>query len=75
MKTIPIESTIGLDRRATLNEVLYAMSLWPQSTFALVVACDDPREMGSAFSDRACNLPEDIAWVELAGEIPDSKSN
>jgi hypothetical protein len=75
MMIIDIESPVGLDRLATLNEVRYAMSFSSQGALGFVVACDDFRKMDSDFSGRGVNLPEDIVWLEVASEMLDSKSN
>jgi hypothetical protein len=75
MKPVEIESPIGLDRLATWNEVLCAMSFSSQGAFELIGACDNFREMDPDFSDRACTIPEDIMWLAIAGEMLDSKSN
>ena len=75
MKPIDIDSSIGLDRLATLNEVRYAMSFSSQGALGFVVGCDDFRTMDSDFSGRGVNLPEDIVWLEIASEMLDSKSN
>ena len=75
MKPIGIESPTGLDRLATWNEVRRALSFSPQGTFVLVGACDDFREMDSDFFGRACNVAEDIVWLAIASEMPDSASN
>ena len=77
MKPLEIESPIGLDRLATWNEVLCAMSSSSQGAFELISACDNfrEREMDSDFSGRACNIPEDTMWLAIAGKMLDSKRN
>jgi hypothetical protein len=75
MKPVDIESSIGLDRIATWNEFIRAMSVSSEGAFALVGACDNLREMGSDFSGAACNLSEDAMWLAIISEMPDSKSN
>ena len=75
MKPVDIGSSIGLDRLATWNEVMCAISVSAQGAFALVRASNDLREMDSDFSVSACNLPEDDMWLTIAREMPDSKSN
>jgi hypothetical protein len=75
MKPLDIESPIGLDRLATWNEVRCAMSFSSQDAIELVTACDDFREVDSDLSGRACNLPEDMMWLEIASEIVNPKSN
>lgn len=75
MKPIDIGSTIGLDRFATWNEVMFAISFSADGTFALVRDNDDLREVDSDFSGSTCNFPEDDLWLAIACEMPDSKSN
>jgi hypothetical protein len=75
MKPVVIESPFGVDRLATWNEVIYAMS--PSSHFATEIAAprDDSSEMDSDSSGRAGNLSEDDMWLALVSEMPDSKCN
>ena len=75
MKSVELGSSIGLDRFATWNEVMCAISVSAEGTFALVRDSDDLREADSDFSGSACNLPEDDMWLAIAREMPDSKSN
>jgi hypothetical protein len=75
MKPVDIGSTIGLDRLATWNEVMCAISVSAEGTFALVRDSDDLREADSDFSLSACNLTEDDMWFGIAREKRDSKSN
>jgi hypothetical protein len=75
MKPVDIESPIGFDRFATWNEVICAISVSSHGALALGGACNDLREMDSDFSGSACNLSEDDAWLAMAREMPDSKSN
>jgi hypothetical protein len=76
MNLAAIESSIGLDRLATWDEVRSAISFPSQGAFELVGTRDDCREMmDSDFIDRLCILSEDIMWVAIVGEIPDSMSN
>jgi hypothetical protein len=75
MKLVDIESSIGLDRLATWNEVRCAMSVSSQGALEVIGACDDFRKMDSDFSRRACNLPADIMWLAIISEMPDSISN
>jgi hypothetical protein len=75
MKLIDIESSIGLDRLATWDEVRCAMSFSSHDAFELVGACDAFREMDSDFSGRACHLPDDIVWLAMVNEMLDSTSN
>ena len=73
MKLADIESSIGLDRLATWNEVRCAMSF--SSQCAIELAGDDFREMDSDFSGRACNLREDIMWLAIASGLLNSAGN
>ena len=75
MKPVDIGSSIGLDRLATWNEVMCAISASAEGTIALVRESNDLRESDSDFSVGACNLPEDDLWLAIALEMPDSKSN
>jgi hypothetical protein len=75
MKHVDIESVIGLDRLATWDEVRCAMSFSSPGAFGHLDACNDFREMDSDFSGRACNPPEDIAWLAIASKMLDSTSN
>jgi hypothetical protein len=75
MKPVDIESPIGFDRFATWNEVICAISVSSHGALALGGAANDLREMDSDSSGRACNLSEDDAWLAMAREMPDSKSN
>ena len=75
MKPVDIGSSIGLDRLATWNEVMCAISVSAEGTFALVRDSDDLREADSDFSISACNLTEDDMWLAIAREMRDSKSN
>jgi hypothetical protein len=73
MRSVDIGSSIGLDRLATWNEVMCAISVSAEATFARVHGIDDLREADSDIS--ACDLSEDDMWVAIAREMPDSKSN
>ena len=75
MKSVELGSSIGLDRFATWNEVMCAISVSAEGTFALVRDSDDLREADSDFSISACNLTEDDMWLAIAREMRDSKSN
>jgi hypothetical protein len=75
MKSVSVESPMGLDRLATWNEVRCAMSISSQVAFELIGTSRDFREMGSDFRGGACNLPEDNMWLAIASEMPDSLSN
>ena len=75
MKPVDIGSSTGLDRLATWNEVMCAISASDEGTFALVHDSNDLREADSDFSVSACNLPEDDLWLAIAREMQNSKSN
>jgi|HubBroStandDraft_4_1064222.scaffolds.fasta_scaffold1448606_1 hypothetical protein len=75
MKPVDIGNSFGLDRFATWNEVMCAISFSAEGTFALVRESDDLRKEDSDLSGSACNLSEDDLWLAIACEMPDSKSN
>jgi hypothetical protein len=75
MNPVVIESSIGLDRVATCNEVRYAMAFPSQIPFESVGARDDLIEMDSRVSGHARDLSEDAMWLAIAQEMPDSKCN
>ena len=75
MNLVAIESPIGLDRLATWDEVRSAMSFSSQGAFQLVGTYDECREVDSNFTGRSCNLSEDIMWLAIVSEMPDSTSN
>jgi hypothetical protein len=73
----PVDSTspFGLDRLATWNEVMCAISVAPEGVLAPDGAYNDLRESDSDFSGSARNLPEDDMWFALVRETPGSKIN
>lgn len=75
MKPVDIGSSIGLDRFATWNEVMCAISLSAEGTLALVRDSGDLSDADSDFSVSACNLPEDDMWLAIARDMPASKSS
>jgi hypothetical protein len=75
MKPAKIESSIGLDRLATWNEVRCALSFLSQGASELAGACDDSREVDPDIRGRACNLPEDIMWSVIVSKMAYSNSN
>jgi hypothetical protein len=75
MKPVDVESSIGLDRLATWNEVLCAMSGSSPGGFALAGTRAAFRKADADFSGGAGNLPEDTLWLALVSEMPDFKSN
>lgn len=74
MKPIHAASSFGLDRLATWNEVMRAISV-SSEVLALGGADSDLREMDSDVGGRARNLLEDDMWLTVARETPGSKSN
>ena len=75
MKPVDIRRTIGVERFATWNEVMCAISFSAEGTIALVRESDDLRKEDSDLSGCACNLSEDDLWLAIACEMPDSKCN
>jgi hypothetical protein len=70
-----IESSVGLDRLATGDEICCAMSLSFPGVPELVGLCDDFSKMDSHSSGRACNLLEHIEWLTIVREMRDSIIN
>jgi hypothetical protein len=70
-----MESSIGLDRLATRDEVRCALLFSSQDASAFVGSCDDLPGVDSDFSARVGNLSEDIMWLTILGETPGSASN
>ena len=75
MNRVVIESSVGLDRIATWNEVRYSLSFSSQCIIELAGPRDDSSKIDSDFSGRTGNLSEDDMWLAIVGEMPDSKSN
>jgi hypothetical protein len=75
VKPVAIASSSGLDRFATWNEVMCAISVSTEEVLALGGPYNDLREMDSDFSGSACNLPEDDMWLEIVREMPGSNNN
>jgi hypothetical protein len=75
MKPADIESSTGLDRLATSDEVRCAMLFSSQGASELVGSCDDLLGVDSDFNARAYNLPDDIMWLNILGEMADFTSN
>jgi len=69
MKPVYIDSSIGLDRLATRNEVRSVISFSSQGAFELVVTFEASREMDPVFP------PDDDMWLAIVNEMPISKSN
>jgi hypothetical protein len=72
MKPVEIGSSIGLDRLATWNEVMCAISVSSEGVLALGGTFNNLREMDSDFSGSARN---DDMWLAIVREMPGSKSN
>jgi hypothetical protein len=68
MNILDVESSIGVDRLATWNEVCYAFSCASRGAF-------DPSSDTAEFRDRARNFSEDIMWFAIANAMRDSESN
>ena len=76
MKPVNIERSPGLDRLATWNEVRCAMLFSSKGDPGLDAACDHfLGETDSDLNGRACSPPEEIAWLAIVREMPDSLSN
>lgn len=75
MKPIHTASSFGLDRLATWNERMRAISVSSKGVLALDGADGDFLEMDSAFKGRACNLLEDDIWLAVVRETPGAKNN
>jgi hypothetical protein len=75
MKPISNEIPIGLDRLATWNEVIHAMSSSSRCTIEIAARHDDSSEVDSDFSGRFGNLSEDDMWLAIVNKMPESKSN
>jgi hypothetical protein len=75
MKPVVIESPFGLDRLATWNEVIYAMSSSSRWTIEVAAPGDDSGEIDSDSSGRTSNFSGDDLWLALVSEMPNSKSN
>lgn len=68
MNILDVESSIGVDRLATWNEVCYAFSCAPREAF-------DPSTDTAEFRGRADSFSEDRMWFAIANAMPDSESN
>ena len=69
------ESSLGLDRLATGDEVRCAFSFSSPSALELVGPYDDFSEMDPDSIGRACNLREVIDWLEVVHKMRDALSN
>ena len=70
-----IESSVGLDRLATGDEICCAMSLSFPGVPEIAGLCDDFSKMDSHSSGRAPNLREEIEWLMIIREMRDCISN
>jgi hypothetical protein len=70
-----IESSVGLDRLATQEEVRSAMSFSSPSALEFVGLRDDFSAMDPDSSGRAPNLREEIEWLMIVGEMRDCVGN
>jgi hypothetical protein len=75
MKPVDVGSSTGLDRLATRNEIMCAITLSADGITAPGCAYGRSLEMDSDFGGNACNFPEDELWITIARDMPDSKSN
>jgi hypothetical protein len=75
VKPVDIASSFGLDRLATWNEVMCAISVSTEGVLALGGAFNDLRNTDSKYSAGVYNLPEDDMWLATVREMPGSKSN
>jgi hypothetical protein len=75
IKPIQIRSSVGLDRLATWNELMFAISLSMDGVVALGGACNLWRQMDCDFGGSDGNLNEDDMWLAIVREIPASKNN
>lgn len=75
MKPVDVGSSIGLDRLATWNEVICAISVTAECDFASVDGSNNLREVNSDFGGIVCKISEDTLWLAVVHEMPYSKSN
>jgi hypothetical protein len=64
-----VESSVGLDRLATPDEVSCAVSLSSPTALEFVGLRGDFSETGSDSSSRTPNLREDIEWLMIVREM------
>ena len=69
------ESSVGLDRLATQDEVRSAMSLSSPAALEFVGLRDDFSEADPDSTGRAPNLREQIEWLMIVGEMRDRIGN
>ena len=70
-----MESSVGLDRLATRDEVRSAMSFSSPGALEFVGLRDDFSAMAPDSSGRAPILREEIEWLMIAGEMRDRVGN
>jgi hypothetical protein len=70
-----MESSVGLDRLATQDEVRSAMSFSSPAALEFVGLRDDFTAMDPDSSGHAAKLCEEIEWLMIVGEMRDSISN
>ena len=72
MKCGFIESSVGLDRLATGDEICCAMSLSFPGVPEIAGLCDDFSKMGCHSGGRGCSLLKDIEWLIIVRKMRDS---
>ena len=70
-----MEKNHAADRAATLEEVCTALSISPKTPFEFNCTCGIDCGMKFDLGDTTFILAEDVAWMELAREARDVKSN
>ena len=75
MKPVKSESSVGMDRLATWDEVRCAMSFLSLGASELALPVEDSSELDCEFDGWASNLPEDTMWFGIVSEMPVSRSN
>jgi hypothetical protein len=64
-----------VDRTATMEEVCAALSISPKTGFEFKCTCGIHCDMKFDLSEATLVLAEELAWIELAREARDAKSN
>lgn len=70
-----LESSVGLDRLATQDEVRSAISFSSPGGLEFFGLRDNFSEMNSDASRRAPNLREELEWLMIVGEMRDCIGN
>jgi hypothetical protein len=70
-----MEQRNRVDRAATLYEICEALSISPKTAFELDCSCGLHCDMKFDLSEATFVLAEELAWIELAREARDTKSN